>query len=267
MKRITSRENPAYRLLRTLAESSRERRKQCRTLLDGMHLLAAYAERYGLPELLAVSEHGLAQPEIAAFLAANPRGNVLLFGDGLFKEISPVTTPTGILASIPVPAQAVPAHWSGSCVLLDAIQDAGNLGSILRSAAAAAIPDVFLGPGCAQAWAPRVLRAAMGAHFTLNIHEHVALHQVLSQFSGASVATGLQGGRSIHELDLAGPVAWLFGNEGAGLTADLLQATSQSAFIPMPGKAESLNVAAAAAVCLFEEVRQKAERKRRAECA
>lgn len=258
MKKIASRENASFRRLRILAESSRERRKQNRTLLDGMHLVAAYTERFGLPELLAVSEQGCSRPEIAAYLAAHPQAPVALFPDPLFKEISPVATPTGILAMIPLPAPAGASPAGGSCVLLDAVQDAGNLGSILRSAAAAGIRDVFLASGCAQAWSPRVLRAAMGAHFALDIREHAPLDDVLAGFAGMRLAASLAGGESLYTVDLGGRIAWLFGNEGAGLSPALERAASNSVFIPMPGSAESLNVAAAAAVCLFEEVRQKA---------
>lgn len=257
MKRITSRDNPTVKALHALAHSGRERRKQGRTILDGLHLLQAYWPRYGAPELIAVSEHGLQQAEIAAFLDAHPEGSCIVLPDALFEHISPVETPAGILALIDIPRLPQPKKIAGSCVLLDAIQDAGNLGSILRSAAAAGIGDVLLGAGCAQAWSPRVLRAAMGAHFTLHVREHVALPDALVGYGGRIIATVLDGKASVYDLDLRGPVAWLFGNEGAGLPQELADFATDSVRIPMPGKAESLNVAAAAAVCLFEEVRQK----------
>ncbi len=256
MKQITSRDNPTFRQLRALAESGRERRKQNRTLLDGMHLVAAWCRHYGLPELLALSRSGAENAEIRRFLEEHPQAPAILFGDALFGELSPVAAPTGILALVPIPASA-PAG-KGSRVLLDAVQDAGNLGSILRSAAAAGIEDVFLGAGCAQAWSPRVLRAAMGAHFGLRLHEHAPLAGSLGGFAGKIVSASLRAHTSLYEIDLRGPVAWLFGNEGAGLSPELEALASDAARIPMPGATESLNVAAAAAVCLFEEVRQKA---------
>lgn len=257
MKKITSRDNPTLKLLRALAESSRERRKLGKTLLDGMHLVTAWCERFGPPELVVVSETGAGQSEIRAFLEAHPKLTPFVLGDALFGDISPVVTPTGIVAVVTIPVAEAPAAADRSCVLLDAIQDTGNLGSILRSAAAAGVPDVFLGPGCAQPWAPRVLRAAMGAHFSLRIHDHADLAEVLRGHAGISVATSLEAAETIYELDLSGPVAWIFGNEGAGLSEGLARLARRSAMIPMPGGAESLNVAAAAAICLFEEVRQK----------
>lgn len=257
MKKITSRDNATFKQLRLLAESSRERRKQGKTVLDGFHLVSAWFERFGPPDLLAVSESGAQQAEICDFLARHPQTAPYVFGEALFKEVSPVTTPTGILALISIPRSPTPATMAGSCVLLEAIQDAGNLGSIIRSSAAAGIADIFLGPGCAQVWSPRVLRAAMGAHFSLRIHEHAVLSQVIDNFNGISVSTRLDAKGTLFELDLTGPVAWMFGNEGGGLTDDSSNLTMHVARIPMPGKAESLNVAAATSICLFEEVRQK----------
>lgn len=265
LKRISSRANASFKALRALAASSRERRKQARTLLDGMHLVTAYAARCGLPEHLVVSEHGRRQAEIAAFLEAHPRANTLLLSDGLFAEISPVASPTGILAVIALPPPIGEGVAGGSCVLLDAIQDAGNLGSILRSAGAAGIAEVILGPGCADVWSPRVLRAAMGAHFGLRISERASLAELLAGFAGTSLATCVTGGCSLFETDLGGPIAWLFGNEGAGLAPDIASMASRAVFIPMAGQTESLNVAAAAAICLFEEARQKRAQQARAD--
>jgi len=255
MKKITSRTNATFKLLRLLAQSSRERRKQGRTVLDGIHLVSAWTGRF---ELLAVSESGAQRPEIRDWLAARSETEPYLLDDSLFGEISSVDTPTGILALIAIPKPPRAAVPESSCVLLDAIQDTGNLGSILRTAAAAGMRDVFLGPGCAQAWSPRVLRAAMGAHFLLRIHEHAALDDIIDGFKGVSLSTTLDAQTTIYEADLSGPVAWVFGNEGSGLAAATAARTRLAVRIPMPGKIESLNVAAAVAICLFEEARQKA---------
>ena len=257
MKKITSRDNATFRQLRLLSHSSRERRKQGRTVLDGIHLVSAWVECFGQPDLLAVSEGGARHPEIREWIAAHPRIVLQTLDDALFREVSPVETPTGILALIDIPRPPPHLATSASCVLLEAIQDAGNLGSILRTSAAAGIADVFLGPGCAQAWSPRVLRAGMGAHFLLRIHEHAPLDRTIAGFDGLSISTQLDAAQTIYDADLTGPVAWLFGNEGSGLAAATAAASRLAVRIPMPGKVESLNVATAAAICLFEEVRQK----------
>ena len=137
------------------------------------------------------------------------------------------------------------------------MQDAGNVGTILRTAAAAGVRDIVLGEGCAGAWSMRVLRAAQGAHFGLAIREQADLAEIVRNYGGLAVATVVHGGTPLYELDLRGPVAWIFGNEGAGVSGTLAVAAKARATIPMASGSESLNVAAAAAVCLFEALRQR----------
>lgn len=260
MKHISSADNPTVKLLHGLATSSRERRKLGQTLLDGVHLVDTWLSRVGQPRLMVASESGLERNEIAALLRRAGEGpGVVVLSDALFARVSPVDTPAGILALIDIPPAPAARIGSGSCMVLDAIQDAGNLGSLLRTAAAAGVRDVLLGAGCAQAWSPRVLRAGMGAHLALTIHEHAAIDTLLAGFRGEIVATRLDAEHSLFEADLRGPVAWLFGNEGAGLSPQLAALATRRLRIPMPGAADSLNVAAAAAVCLFEQVRQNAK--------
>ena len=166
-------------------------------------------------------------------------------------------TPAGILAVIKLPTEMTVKPVTSSCVVLEAVQDAGNLGTILRTAAAAGIETVFLSEGCAQAWSPRVLRAAMGAHFLLSVYEKVNIAELLADYQGVSVATSLDGARNLYEMNLRQPIAWLFGSEGQGLSDSTMALAQQKIMIPMAKGVESLNVAAAAAVCLFEERRQK----------
>jgi TrmH family RNA methyltransferase len=161
------------------------------------------------------------------------------------------------LAVIVQPAALSLAVPQSSCVILDTVQDTGNLGTILRSAAAAGIDEVFLSEGCAQAWSPRVLRAAMGAHFVLTIQEKTDIAALVASFKGQVLATGLQQAKSLYDLDLTQATAWLFGSEGQGLSEPIMALAHQQVIIPMAQGVESLNVAAAAAVCLFEQRRQK----------
>ena len=256
MKSVTSRDNPAFKALRLLAKDSREQARQGRTVLDGVHLVADYRARIGLPEQLVVSESGERHPEVQALLANHGDIEILRLRDTLFAEVSGMATPVGLLAVIAIPA-APTGPLAASCVLLEGIQDAGNVGAILRTAAAAGVRDIVLGPGCAGAWTPRVLRAAQGAHFGLAMRERGDLAAIARDFAGLSVATLAAGGASLYSLDLSGPVAWIFGNEGAGVSPELAAAAKARATIPMASGSESLNVAAAAAVCLFEAVRQR----------
>jgi len=256
MKRIDSSTNPRFKELRLLVESSRERRKSGRSVLDGTHLVAAYQEHVGQPERIAVSRPGLENPEIRALLDRMKEVDTVVLSDTLFKALSSVVTPTGILAVVETPDPRPMPREMDACVMLEDLQDPGNLGSILRTCAAAGIRHVLLSRNAVHAWSPRVLRAGMGAHFALSIYEGIDLRAAAREFAGKRVATRQRSSRTIFDTDLTGGLALLFGNEGAGLSPDLLAAADAVVSIPMPGKTESLNVAAAAAVCLFERVRQ-----------
>jgi TrmH family RNA methyltransferase len=254
-RRITSSENPRFRALVKLHESSRERRKAGRSLLDGAHLAAAYLQHVGTPDDVVVSEAGLRDAEIAGIVQ---RAGIepLVLSDALFRELSSVATPTGILAVVETPRPpAIPAA-PGPCVMLEDIQDPGNLGSILRSTAASGLREVYLSSGSVQAWSPRVLRAGMGAHFALRLYETADLDMLVRRYHGRVLAAAGNGRVSIYDADLTGEVALLFGNEGLGVSEALRALAHATIRIPMPGPAESLNIAAAAAICLFERVRQ-----------
>lgn len=256
MKQISSAANPRYKALRKLAQSSQERRRTGLSVLDGVHLAAAYHRHVGRPRSIAVSRSGLANPEVQALLEEMRGVETLALGDALFQGVSSVATPTGIVAVIETPrSQAAPRQME-FCVMLEDLQDPGNLGSILRSCAAAGAGHVLLSRGSVHAWSPRVMRAAMGAHFMLSIHEGADLIAAARDFPGRLVATGPHALESIFDAELTGKVGFMFGNEGSGLSAALLAAADSVVSIPMPGAAESLNVAAAAAICLFERVRQ-----------
>jgi RNA methyltransferase, TrmH family len=256
LKRITSRDNPVIKHLHALATSARDRRKHAETLLDGAHLLGvALVHGQGLSQIV-VSESGRSQPEIANLLALCSEDRCIELPDRLFAHVSPVDSPSGILAVIDLPEASCALPVLGTCVVLDAVQDPGNLGTILRTAAAVGVADVILTPGCAQAWSPRVLRAAMGAHFSLRIREGAEAADALRDFHGDILAADLRDSVELYDLDLLGPVAWLFGSEGQGLSAAVAALATRRVLIPMPGGMESLNVGVAAGVCLFEQLRQ-----------
>ena len=256
LKPITSADNPQFKALLKLVQSSRERRLAGLSLLDGVHLLQAYHARHGAPEQLIVSDNGMASTEIQALLRACESAKTLQLSDGLFKHLSSVATPTGIIAAIKTPRrEAMPAKLE-TCVMLEDLQDPGNLGSILRSCAAAGVKQIFLSKQTVNAWSPRVLRAAMGAHFSVEIYERIDLIALARRFPGRVLATRMNATQSVFNADLTGSVALIFGNEGAGVSAELAVCSQEAIAIPMTAETESLNVAAAAAVCLFERVRQ-----------
>jgi TrmH family RNA methyltransferase len=257
MKHIQSRDNPFFKELVKLGGSARQRGKADQTLLDGAHLLAAYMDAGMVPRHILLNAAALRDEEIAALLRRAREVPVTQLDDGLFAALSELKTPTGILALIGLPQAQGTIADCRFALLLEDIQDPGNLGSILRSAAAAGCDAVFLSPGCADAWSPKVLRAAMGGHFALRIFEHQDLLSVAKAFPGILLAASLKGAQSVYECDLRGNLAFLVGNEGAGLSDGLLELATQKIVIPMQGKIESLNAAAATAICLFEAVRQR----------
>ena len=256
MKLITSADNPQFKSLLKWVHSSRERRLAGYSLLDGVHLLQAYQLRLGVPEQLILSYSGAERREIQVLMQSLPGITPLLLSDSLFKQLSSVATPTGIIAVIKTPRRETLPETLDTCVMLEDLQDPGNLGSILRSCAAAAVKQIFLSKQSVNAWSPRVLRAGMGAHFGLEIYERVDLIALARAFPGRVLVTQLRATQSVFNSNLKGKVAFVFGNEGAGVSDALRQCAHEAIAIPMSAATESLNVAAAAAVCLFERVRQ-----------
>lgn len=254
-KRIRSRDNPLFRSLHKLAGSARARQDAGQTLLDGPHLLRAWLEAGQLPRHLLLNTAALDDAEIAGLHAACGDVPCSILDDALFKQLSELKTPNGLLTLIDIPRPVI--STANFALLLEDIQDPGNLGSILRSAGAAGCDAVYLSPGCADAWSPRVLRAAMGGHFSIAINESCDILEIASRFDGRLLAASLQASATLYECDLRGRLAFAIGNEGAGLSPALQACASQRFIIPMPGGVESLNAAAAAAVCLFEAVRQR----------
>jgi RNA methyltransferase, TrmH family len=254
VKLIQSRDNPFFKQLKRLAESGRERRKTGRTLLDGLHLVEAWETHRGAVEQLVVGESALAGGEIAAYVGDR---DCTVLVDALLRELGIVETPSGLLAIVELPGASRAIDLDADAVLLDGVQDPGNLGSLLRSAAAAGVCQVLLSSGCAAAWSPKVLRAGQGAHFILEVHEEVDLENFMDSYRGTTAVTCLEGATPLFAANWQGPLAWIFGAEGLGVRPALIAQATLRVGIPMPGAVESLNVGAAAAICLFEMVRRR----------
>ncbi len=240
-----------------LGTSSKERRACGLTLIDGPHLVRAYAMQGGSARALIASEAGLSNEEVASLFGQCRADKHAIFSDRIFKRVSPVASPTGLLAVIGIPPMPSDfRRWSDG-VLLDAIQDAGNVGSILRSAAAAGIARVATAPGSADVWSPKVLRAGMGAHFSLLIHTGIVFAEIAAQVTDRIIVASGDSATSIFDTDLRAPSVWVFGAEGQGVSPELRALASVTVHIPMAPGVESLNVGAAAAICLFEQARQR----------
>jgi RNA methyltransferase, TrmH family len=253
MKRITSRDNDVFKSLRRLARSSRARRDENRIVLDGVHLVQAYLERFGPTGVVLVIRPAAAHhPEIDALAQ---RATSVMMTDSLFDQVTPVQSPMGLLGLAPLPEIAV--HIGpGFQVLLDGVQDPGNLGAILRSAAAAGATVAHLSNKCADPWAPKSLRGGMGAQFLLPVCQHRDLTLHARTLGVRLIACTATGTISLFEADLTGAVGFVIGGEGAGISPDLLSQTEDQVRIPMANGIESLNAAQAATMCFYEWLRR-----------
>ena len=252
---ISSHDNPIFKRLKKLAESARARREARMTLLDGEHLLAAYLDAGGQPHTL-VRAASFDAGKLAHLAARCSQAKAIVLPDALFAELAPVVTPSGVLAEAawlnPPAIDAIPL-----VIVLEDIQDPGNLGAMLRTGAAAGATLAVLSKGCHDPWSPKALRGGQGAQFVLPLQQGADLVAWLNAFAGKSIALALAEDSDFYALDLRGPLALIAGNEGAGLSEAVCGAATLRAHIPMAGRIESLNASAARAVAVFEAVRQR----------
>ncbi len=237
MKLITSAQNEQLKHLFRLLTQAKARRESGETVLEGVHLLQTYLQSGGTPKQVYLPEKKQQHPEIQDMTAQLDEGLITWVGNEALSKITSLTDADDVMTWIDIPQQAgLPSD--GDCVVLERVQDPGNAGT-----------DI---------WSPKVLRAGMGAHFLLSIFSRVELSAWMETYKHQIWATAL-GGRNIglYEMDLSQPCAWMFGNEGSGVSETAKEKADACVKIPMLGQTESLNVAMAATVCLFEQMRQR----------
>ena len=251
---ITSRDNPLLKRLRLLAHDTTAYRKQGQVWLEGDHLCRALLARGQRPELAVFTDAFWLQAPHDLRDAAD---KIVTIPAALMAGISALESPAGVgfVWNLPANAGLLPGE---SAVVLDRLQDAGNVGSILRSAAAFGFRQVLALKGTAALWSPKVLRAGMGAHFALHLVEGLSVAD-LAGLAVPLVGTSSHQGDWLHQARLPRPCAWVLGHEGQGVSAELAAMASQSVRIAQPGGEESLNVAAAAAICLHASAVASAE--------
>ena len=242
---ITSRDNPLLKRLRLLAQDSTAYRKQGQIWLEGDHLCRALLARRRRPSTAVFTESFWPQAPHDLRDAAD---HIVTVPDALMAGISGLESPAGVGFVWDLP-EAVGLQAGGAAVVLDRLQDAGNVGSILRSAAAMGFVQVLALKGTAGLWSPKVLRAGMGAHFALHLVEGLAADD-LRDLAVPLLVTSSHQGDLLHQARLPWPCAWVLGHEGQGVSPALGALAAQSVRIIQPGGEESLNVAAAAAICL-----------------
>jgi len=265
---ITSKENPLFKEIRNLqatgSKGQKARLASGQALLEGIHLVQTWVGDPAL-RILLTSEMGLKNIEISQAVYEHieicPDTKVYQLDSTLWDLLSELVNAPQIAGLLDLPASFLTtpqsiATLAGDVLILDRIQDAGNVGSILRTAAAAGFTQVIAITGCAHLWSTKVLRAGMGAHRLLDLYEGWSNQQVLSAVTASMLAATADAEQDLFSLnqELQHPVAWIMGSEGQGVSEDLL-AQAVGVSIPIDARVESLNVSTAAAVCLFETMR------------
>ena len=240
---IRSRRNARIKQVAKIASSSKARREAKLTVVDGVNFICDYIKKFGQPVELYIDETKLVHYQLVS--------------SEVMQVISPVKPSAGALAGVKISSETLFETCDQSIILLDQVQDPNNFGAICRLALAVGIEHVLLSDGSTDAYHPNAIRASAGAIFNLKIHQKVNLtefiktHQQYHYLVASSHAT-----QNIFELRLTKQIGWLFGNEGAGVRSELLSLANQAVKIPQSAQLESLNLATAVAVCLYEQKRQ-----------
>lgn len=246
MSVITSRDNPKVKRWAKLVEDSRYRRSERRALIEGPHLLEAALQHGYKPVAVIATERAATH---ASLKGLEP----FLVSEAVFRRIADAESPQGVAAEIEIPE--VPKKAAARVVFLEGVQDPSNVGAIIRSAAAFGIERVVLDSACADPWSPKCLRAGMGGHFALSIALVSELTTLLDSFPGKLACAVPRHGISTKDLNDKA-LSWVFGSEGKGVSDEVLSVVPLRVTIPMARGVESLNVAAAAAICLYESYKK-----------
>lgn len=253
---ITSDKNNTVKLVKGLLTQARQRKKHSQTVLEGVHLIdAALRSDYPFAQIL-LAESAHTHPEVGQLLTRLPNHTpIITLSDSLYESIRSLGTGIDIMALITIPTPSLPM-LAEDCLILNDVQDSGNVGTLLRTAAAVGIPHVLCTNATAQAWSPKTLRAGMGAQFALHIYEGLSIQDILDHVQAPLFATSSHTDTLIYQHDLTQPIAWIMGHEGQGVSAELMQCATPIA-LPQPNGQESLNVAIAGSLCLYETLRQR----------
>ncbi len=252
---ISSKDNPFIKHTQALLNQHRHRKKHAQSVLEGVHLLDAYLKQGLSPHKVIVSQSALTNHEVIELLNKIPKDSVLNVSDTLYKHIRTLGDGIDIMAVIDTPVLTLDTI-TGDCLILDGVQDAGNIGTLLRTASAVGITTVISTPHTAHLWSPKCLRAGMGAQFALTIYEDLSVQDILDYVQTPLFATSSHTDTVIYQHDLKKPIAWIMGHEGQGVCDELMQCATPIA-LPQPNGQESLNVAIAGSLCLYETLRQR----------
>ncbi len=253
---ITSDKNQTVKLAKALLTQARLRKKYGQTILEGTHLIdAALRSDYPFIQIL-VAQSAITHPEVQQILSRLTTDiSVLTLSDSLYKNIRSLGAGIDVMAIIKISEPTLPVI-TDDCLILNDVQDSGNVGTLLRTAAAVGINNILCTSATAQAWSPKTLRAGMGAQFALTIYEGLSITDILAKVETPLFATSSHTDTLIYQHDLRAPIAWIMGHEGQGVCDELMQCATPIA-LPQPNGQESLNVSIAGALCLYETLRQR----------
>ena len=262
---ITSAANDHVKRWRKIVENPRAARKSDATNAEGLHLAEVIADQRvpAASVILRLSRTDGETDVFAERIAADCGARVYELSDALYDAVCPVEYGTGIMVEIACEsADRPPMPVAADALYLDGVQDAGNMGTLIRTAVAAGVRHIAASRGSAWFWTPKVLRAGMGAHFSACLYENVSPEEIKSLFAGRILAADARGGRDLFATEGwdEGPTVWMMGAEGPGLSDAALARADARYLIPIEADCESLNVGAAAAVCLFEQRRRRLTR-------
>lgn len=246
MKFISARSNAFVKDLRRLIHTPGAYRSGSVAWLEGDHLCRAYREKVGKPRTVVASRTGADRSGFGDLLTGLE--DVVILDDNLFEQVSGLRSATGIGYMVTLPTDT-PVEAGVPSIVLDRLQDPGNAGTILRSAAAFGFRQIVALVGTCALWSPKVLRAGMGAHFSLRLVENIAPQDL--ELGVPLIGTSSHAPEEIQEASLPWPCAWALGQEGQGLSEEMMHRCTRTVRIPQPGGEESLNVAAAATVCMY----------------
>lgn len=257
MQVISSSKNILVKKFIQLSSSSKARKKQGLTIVEGIHLTSEYLQKVGSPEYcILASDIDNSEINDIVLECQKRKVKIITIEQNIYAKISPVITSAGIIFVVKNNNNTADINYKISTVILDGVQDAGNLGTILRSAVATGVKQIICSQNTVSAWSPKVLRAGMGAHYSLNIIENQNLTDIVPNFKVPIFTTSLKATNSIYQTNLSGEVVWIFGNEGQGVSKGIQALVTNHIIIPQSSNIESLNVAMAATICMFEKMRQ-----------
>lgn len=252
MEFIKSSQNKTISRIQRLIKSRAARRDEGLIFLDGVHLIEECLVHGWVTDFQIFIEDPVVSEEINSLIQRAPDATkITLVESHVFKKLTTTKTSQGIVA-VARPKKILNGRRIKFALALQGIQDPGNLGSILRTAAAFDVDAVYLSPGTADAYSPKCLRGGMGAQFRVTIHENVDLSSIVDEFEGTVVGASIAGGEDLNSLDLTDSTLMLVGSEGAGLTDDILSKVDHCVSITLAKDVESLNVASATAILCYQ---------------